>query len=79
MHNELDGGVWEAIIMKAGAEKFPINIIKSFLMVKFESDISLFLLGSQHKVNNFLQNSGIMRSTPTWQKTVLSETNYIIK
>jgi len=57
MHDELDGDVWETKIMEARIKEVPIDVIKSFLHVKFESDITFLLLGSSHEVDNFLQNN----------------------
>lgn len=54
MHDELDCDVWKTEIMEARVMEIPIDIIKSFLQVKFESYVALLLLGSSHEVDNFL-------------------------
>jgi len=79
MHDELYGGIGKFEVMKARTKELPVNIIKGFLKVKFESNIAFLFFGSPHEVNNFLQNNKVVRSAPTWQKTALVGTNNIIK
>jgi hypothetical protein len=56
-----------------------MDIVKGFLQIKFESNITLLLLGLLHVVNNFLQNNSFVSSTPTWWKTTLVEENNSVK
>jgi len=79
MHDELYGGIGKSEVMKARTKELPINIIKGFLKVKFESNKAFLSFGSPHEVNNFLQNNRVVRSAPSWQKTALVGTNNVIK
>jgi hypothetical protein len=79
MHNEVDCIVWEAKINETGSKKLPDDIIKCFLKVEFERNISFFPFGFPHEVDDFLQNNRVFRSAPTLQKTALVGTNNIIK
>jgi len=57
MHDELDGDIRETKIMEERTKKIPIDVVKSFLQVKLESDITLLPFRSSHEVDDFVQNN----------------------
>jgi len=60
MHDKLGCDVWETEVLEARLKEIPINIVKCFFKIQFQSHITLFLLGFSHEMNDFLQNNSII-------------------
>lgn len=79
MHDGFGSDFWEAKILEASLKNKPIDIIKSFFKIKLKSRKPLLFLISSHKMNDFLQNNDIVRSTSTKQEATLVGDNNSIK
>ena len=79
MHDKIGQDSRETEILKSTLEEVLVDIIKKFLKIKFENNITFFIFRPSHKMNDFLQNNGIVRSAFAWQKAALLGTNNSIK
>ncbi|MCI90956.1 hypothetical protein A2U01_0112250, partial [Trifolium medium] len=58
--------------MEAGFKELPINVVKGFFKVEFESyKAFLLLLRFSHKVDDFLQDNRVVRCASSWQEAAL--------
>lgn len=74
MHDELNCWWGKVKVIKTILEEVPSDIVKSFLWIKFETNIIL-LIGLSNVLNNLLQYNNIVISTATSHKTSFVRTN----
>lgn len=79
MHDQPHRDRYKPKPMKTSLKKPSVYMVLYLFQVNFVSYLTVFLLRFMHRVNNFLENKGIIKIISSREKTPLVKTNKIIE